>query len=360
MLSKADTWALDMSTGLAYYNIAYQTYLSLLLGMFLMLAGTAIYILRKDNERNRPKSILCWSIVALVVLYTTGWALQTTSALMMASWIQMTSPDLPLVDRWTIGFDASGKTAPGQDLIYPTIYIIADAIPIWRAYVFWNHSKAMRTALVVLFVVNAGVCIARALDAFILDIKDLTGKEISAQEDAQIHFFTGAQTLVSAVVNAITTIIIGIKAWKHKAFIKQSHLATSSSTGIAVLSVLVETGFILCVVQIINSCVSIAWGSHLGDGLGPRSSFALAYAFFASLADAVAVSYAPLVVIFLFYRGSLLKEGDETFVPRNVNIALGDEENQKGKVSTIQFAPRLVGTTDSSGTEGENVPNKQS
>ncbi|KAH8810421.1 hypothetical protein DL96DRAFT_1716656 [Flagelloscypha sp. PMI_526] len=263
----------------------------------------------------------------------------------------MTSPDLPLLKRWGIGYDAGGKTAAGQDLIYPTIGVrILESLE--------KHEDCPYCAL-------PDECwrviYTRGLDAFVLDVKDLLGKENAEKEDLQVHFFTGAQILFSAVVNAIATAVIGIKAWKHKKFIKQSHSITSSSAGIAVLSVLVETGFILCVVQIINSCVSIAWSSRISDDYGPRSSFALAYAFFATLADAVAVSYAPLVVIFLYYRGSLLKEGDGTFVPRNVNNAIGDEENQKrGQVSTIQFAPRLVRTTENDGTQGENVPNKQS
>ncbi|KAH8831785.1 hypothetical protein DL96DRAFT_1706196 [Flagelloscypha sp. PMI_526] len=235
----------------------------------------------------------------------------------------LASSELPLEEHIDAIDKAEVIPVASATVLRPFAFVIAAAIPIWRAYVLWSNSKLVQTLLLFVFFVNAVLCVAQAFIGLYLVARDAP-----ADSDILTALYA-AQFLVSTITNAIATAFIG-----HKSFIREHQAQQSSPTSSAlhILLLLVEAGVLLCFAQTLN--VALAVAVDLIDTRTFSNPLSLAQLVFSNFGEAVAAAYPSLMVIILFLRGSTLGD-NTTLFPRSAN----DAEAQQGRSTTIEFAP---------------------
>ncbi|KAH8822329.1 hypothetical protein DL96DRAFT_348215 [Flagelloscypha sp. PMI_526] len=212
-------------------------------------------------------------------------------------------------------------------ILHPIPYMIADIVPIWRAYILWSHSKVARTLLITVGLINTGVCVTRSILAYLVEAVDGLQRISPFLYPGQLGF--------STITNAGVTIAIGIRAWHHRELTKD--LRRTSSNPVYALLVLVEAGAFLCFTQVLNLVLSIC---EVHYGSVPNHPFALAASVSGSIGDTVAAAYPALIVIVLSFHGSML-DGTHQLAGtlyRSDGGMAEMEQGIEGRLPTIQFA----------------------
>ncbi|KAH8823726.1 hypothetical protein DL96DRAFT_235767 [Flagelloscypha sp. PMI_526] len=311
-------------------DIAFNASVSLLsgalcYGVFLVLTLIALHLLgQRPIPRSRPTKILHWTIHFLLVTFTVSVSLQAGGYMLKLRWPRLGSPDTPLKERYHTGLDIYQKFLKGMLMLHPIPYMIADAVPIWRAYVLWSHSRKVRVLLIAVCVVNMAVCLTRSVLEYLGEIT---------------QFLYPAQLAFSTITNTVVTIAIGIRAWHHRALAKD--LRRTSSQPINILLALVEAGALLCFTQVVNLTLVIC-GFLLGSRI--TSPFLLAAVVFSIFGDTVAAAYPALIVIILSFRGSTLEQTSDLPLgmlthAEGIASKMGERAGGgEGRLTTIQFA----------------------
>ncbi|KAH8831786.1 hypothetical protein DL96DRAFT_1589036 [Flagelloscypha sp. PMI_526] len=317
------------SADYAFYSFVAIMTSSLFYGIFLVLTVISLGILwKRPQELSRPLKILRWTIICLAIITTAIWAFQSTADFVLTvKWRHLASSELPLEDHIAAIDKAELIPIAAATVLRPFAYVIADAIPIWRAYVLWTHSKLVQSVLLFAFFLNAALCIAQTF----------VGPYLVARVPKDNHILTAlyaAQLFLSTITNAIATTFIGVMAWRHKTFIREHQVQKSSltSSGLHILLLLVEAGALLCFAQTINVVLSVLL--DLIDTSTFSNPLSLAQLVFSDFGDAVAAAYPSLMVIILSLRGSAL-EDNTTLFPNSANDV---EAQQGGRLTTIEFA----------------------
>ncbi|KAH8801256.1 hypothetical protein DL96DRAFT_1635725 [Flagelloscypha sp. PMI_526] len=297
-------------------------------GVYLVLTLMALRELRKRSRlRAMPISILYWTILFLWAIFTVAVSLQVASSMLLIRWPRLTSSGTSLNDRYNVILGRQAKLQQVMYMLQPIPYMAADAIPIWRAYVFWSHSRAMRTFLCALLVINIAVCIARSiLEYLTVAVKSL--HPISP-------FLYPIQLAFSVAANGAATIAIGIRAWHHRVLMKE--IRNTASGPVYILLVVVEAGAFLCVTQITNLTIFIV-GVLIEYKID--SPFLLAASVLSAFGDTVAAAYPALIVNFLSVRGSVLENTTSVLFSTVIYEGREMQEVQQGggRLTSIQFA----------------------
>ncbi|KAH8822328.1 hypothetical protein DL96DRAFT_1714662 [Flagelloscypha sp. PMI_526] len=263
-------------------------------GVFVVLTLVALQILgKRPAPHARPTKILLWTIIFLWGFFTAFVSLQAVGYIQVLRWPRMGPSEQALKERYNSMVRAHKKVLQAIYTLHPIPYMIADAVPIWRAYLLWAHSKLARTVLVTLCLINMCFCVTRSVLEFLVNMLDSVHVISKFLYPTQLGF--------STVTNAVVTIAIGIRAWHHRELTKD--LRRTSSSPVYVLIVLVEAGAFLCFTQVVNLVMTICSFSF---GSGPNSPFSLTGFIFGAIGDTVAAAYPALIVIVLSFCGSML------------------------------------------------------
>ncbi|KAH8823763.1 hypothetical protein DL96DRAFT_1615411 [Flagelloscypha sp. PMI_526] len=296
-------------------------------GVFLALSLTALHTLGQRTEpQARPTRILRWTIVFLLCSFTLSVSLQAASYMLLIRWPRNGSSNLPLKVRYAAGQASFMKLFKPVLVLQPVPYIVADAVPIWRAYILWSASRKARMLLVTVCIINMVFFVTISILAYLAFSVDGLHKMSPYVYPAQLAF--------STTTNGIVTIAIGIRAWHIREQTKE--LRRTSSSSAYILIVMVEAGALLCFTQILNltmAVLSIFFGQQL------LSPCLLAASVFSVFGDTVAAAYPALIVIVFSFRGSML---DATNISpgtlyRSDGNAL-ERQQGVGGLTTIQFA----------------------
>ncbi|KAH8818559.1 hypothetical protein DL96DRAFT_1714856 [Flagelloscypha sp. PMI_526] len=304
----SDQTLAERSADVDYYGAVELMSQSLFYGMFLVVFGISILILQQRKPAG-PRRVLFGSIMFIGIAMTTNFSLIVAGTLMQMSWPHLLSPSSTIRQKLMAANEISRKPFVGTSVVTPLVYIIADAMPIWRAYVMWSHSRNVKGILLVLFGLNIASCILQAVFVVINELQDANRNNEVLQSTVY-----ATSLLFSVLVNATSTSLIGYQAWNHRANIKKGLL--NSTFALSILVLIVEAGFALCIIQIINASVSIA------------SSFVRAAEPLNALSLCAIASYPSLLVIIMGYKKSVL----DTMLPQDSRI-------QGNVINTIQFAP---------------------
>ncbi|KAH8806798.1 hypothetical protein DL96DRAFT_1822157 [Flagelloscypha sp. PMI_526] len=281
-----------------YLNALALVAQSLFYGMFLIIFITSsILLLQQRRIWSTPRKFLFGSILFIGTAMTTKFSLTVAATLMHMSWPHLLVPSATLRAKLAAADKFSKPPQAGQWVVMPLVYIVADAMPVWRAYVMWSHSKLAKTILLVLFGLNVAVCIVQAVYLAVNEFRNTTG-----DTELRQSIVYAVALLFSVVVNAFSTSLIGYQIWIHRARIKKSSL--NSSLPLRMLVLVVEAGLALCVIQIVNASVSIA--SSFIRHAEPLDALSLSTDILGPFGDSVAASYPSLIVIIMAYRHSVL------------------------------------------------------
>lgn len=128
---------------------------------------------------------------------------------------------------------------------------ISDAVVIWRAWVLWeDNRKVMIVPLVLLVGSIAAMCTSAGYAICTFVVHDLSSSNhcnLMAMPTEMIAW------VLSLATNVATTCLIAYKAWEHRQFIKINFdHGTVKSKAQGILSLLVESGTIFCILWIIG------------------------------------------------------------------------------------------------------------
>ncbi|KAF9062773.1 hypothetical protein BDP27DRAFT_1406085 [Rhodocollybia butyracea] len=141
------------------------------------------------------------------------------------------------------------KEASGSLEILPgtVILLLSDAIVVWRAWVLSSHNKSWKVILVFLMAVNIVINVMDCIVQTRLRLNPLNN--IYGLPRPRMWFFgllDWLSVVTSLALNAVATLLIGShrKTMKEAAIYRQTYV-------LKVLALLIESGAIFCVVQII-------------------------------------------------------------------------------------------------------------
>ncbi|KAH8806803.1 hypothetical protein DL96DRAFT_1686032 [Flagelloscypha sp. PMI_526] len=281
-----------------YYDVVALMAQSLFYGMFLVIfIISCVLLIQQRRTLSVPRRILFGSILFIGVAMTINFSLEIAGTLIQMSWPHHLVSSATLYEKLVAADKLSHVPRAGMWVVMPLVYIVADAMPIWRAYVMWSHNKIVKVVLLVLFGLNTAVCITQGVYLAIDELRDTNNDRAVLQS-----IIYAATLLFSVIVNAISTSLIGYQVWIHRTLIRKSSL--NSSLTIKMLVLIVEAGLALCVIQIINASTLIA--SRFTRITDPREPLSLSTNVWTPFGDSFAASYPSLIVIIMAYRHSVL------------------------------------------------------
>ncbi|KAH8801240.1 hypothetical protein DL96DRAFT_789811 [Flagelloscypha sp. PMI_526] len=297
-------------------------------GVYLVLTLISWQTLRtRPYPYSRPTQVLRWTILFLWAIFTVSVSLQASSYMLVLRWPRLNSSTISLQSRYGAVINVQGKLQQAMYVLHPIPYMAADAVPIWRAYALWSHSRKMKTFLIIVCAVNIAVCISRSiLEYLVVELTRLNG--IS-------QYLYPVQLAFSVITNGVATIAIGIRAWHHRELTKD--IGRTSSSPLSILLALVEAGAFLCFTQVVNLTM-YTFGFLVKYKI--NSPYLLAAVVFAGFGDTVAAGYPALIVIVLSYQGSLLERTSHVSSTAYDPEERDGSEMQEGgeRITTIQFA----------------------
>ncbi|THU82200.1 hypothetical protein K435DRAFT_844477 [Dendrothele bispora CBS 962.96] len=201
----------------------------LILGCYATLSLLTIYlVLKKGISNSRPRQVLLSLTVFMLLLATCSVANTTTW-----NWLNVT-----LLTNSPISDPTFKKIQIWDLFIERSIFIVSDAIVLWRAWILYRNHCVIQTVLVTLFI---GSLVAIILD-IVDDIMGLLKISDKVNDDTSIILYAA----LPLVMNFFATSLIAYKAWSYRVNIKHNLAKTrrSKSQAEKVLALLVESGLI--------------------------------------------------------------------------------------------------------------------
>ncbi|KAH8832383.1 hypothetical protein DL96DRAFT_651520 [Flagelloscypha sp. PMI_526] len=145
-------------------NLATEASVSLLTqalcyGVFLTLTWTALHrIGNRPSPRSLPTKMLCWLILFLWIVFTAIVALGLAAQILMVRWPQISASNLniSLEESYDATYDMFAKLQMSKAILHPIPYMAADALPLWRCYVVWLHSRKAKIFFVTVWIIDVG------------------------------------------------------------------------------------------------------------------------------------------------------------------------------------------------------------
>jgi len=166
------------------------------------------------------------------------------------------------------------------------MFVIADTIIVWRAWVIWAESRKIQIFMVIVLLVDLGVNIADGI--------------VDARVDSDLSFIGRSTTLdwivvvINLTVNTTATLLIVYRAWKHHQSKEALSLTQTPKTQVeAILMLLIESGALFAAIQVLYIVFSVLDESAI---LG--SPVNILYGFIAGLYE-ISSAFNPVAIVIL-------------------------------------------------------------
>ncbi|KAJ7580353.1 hypothetical protein C8J56DRAFT_896360 [Mycena floridula] len=217
-------------------------------GFYTLMLSLVFYDLLIKRNKTRVTWVLCTMLAFIFIMITVYVCLSIATPLKLEIGVFVENPELELSQRVEIADDnvAQMKLAElwfggnGNSLVF----MFGDAIVIWRAWAVWAEKR--------------GVIILPAMTLLTTFAPLDSGNEI----DGKIAALLTAGSVMSIVTNGIAVILIGIKAYQHRTFMRDTIGQGKSAAG-KVLMFLTESGIVYIVFQIILDNVQLIWALEM-------------------------------------------------------------------------------------------------
>jgi len=130
-----------------------------------------------------------------------------------------------------------------EEICENIMFLIGDAIIVWRAWAIWAESQITRFCLIILLLVDIGINIADA----VVDARVSNGDSVTLD---------WIYSVMNLVVNIIATLLIVYQAWRHHKSLRA--VSRSRKTPVqAILLLLIESGAIFASVQVFTIIILV-------------------------------------------------------------------------------------------------------
>ncbi|RDB26947.1 hypothetical protein Hypma_005026 [Hypsizygus marmoreus] len=317
-------------------GFAWLTALTLLYGVFILLFAISTSTLIKRGLMAPPR--LAMFIVTLVtfLIMTLHWTAQLAAPNILIRTALINNIDLPLEARPSIVNDKTFH--PNLIIIWTTqlLPIISDAVVMWRAWVLFPER---RWVMLVPFALWIGT-IATALAYLGLST---TVSAIVAPELVIADLFS-ANIALSMATNGFATLLI---ASHRKIVIDKLGLSRRQSPVQNVLLLLVESGAVYCMLQLVTLIMSVVPDSEGGEG----SARYIAGQVFVATYIVLSAMYPTIVVVLVNAQRSILETYGFSDNMSNKGEHVHGTASRSATFGHLSFAVPPLGSAVSTGSD---------
>ncbi|KAJ7579406.1 hypothetical protein C8J56DRAFT_897250 [Mycena floridula] len=207
-------------------------------GFYTLMLSLVFYDLLIKRNKTRATWVLCTMLALIFLMITAYVVLFIANCFKLEIGVLIENPELELSDRLGIADDNVLQINLAQLWFggngNSLVFMFGDAIVIWRAWAVWAEKR--------------GVIILPAMTL----LTTFAPLDPSNEIDGKIAALLTAGSIMSIVTNGIAVILIGIKAYQHRTFMKATIGQGKSAAG-KVLIFLTESGMVYIIFQIINT-----------------------------------------------------------------------------------------------------------
>ncbi|KAF9068767.1 hypothetical protein BDP27DRAFT_1421580 [Rhodocollybia butyracea] len=271
----------------------------------------AVYALRRKGAyHSRPKTVLMVIVLFMFLVSTTLFTLHIYQFAVQVKGIYVTSmvKGQSLTEKGAPSAVLSDKVDFASDILFEFEFLIGDAVVLWRTWAVWSpHGSPTSTHSIVilpivLWISSFGCLLAWVITRVTQAIEPLHWLDFNFRNDDP-EFLLLTNYILSLVVNGVSTILTGYKAWKHRNLIKDSFTVLSVPTRAGrTLALLVESGMIYFVL----------FSILFFDFVPNPNTAGIAASIIASLGDQVMSLY-PTLIIILVQREQTIWDSPEVW-----------------------------------------------
>ncbi|KAJ7598695.1 hypothetical protein C8J56DRAFT_1157812 [Mycena floridula] len=302
-------------------------------GIYVLLASLALYNLLAKHNKTRATWALCAMLTLIFLLITTYFCLFITSFLRLMAVALIDNPELELSQRVDIANSSILRLELAQTWLSGStgnalLVIFGDGIVVWRAWAIWpdRHSLIILPALTLLATFSI------FLTSSVMQTIAFISPDFLQGQSADLVL---AGSIMSIATNAIAVILIGIKAYQYRKFMKETIGPGNSGAG-KVLMFLTESGLVYVVFQVITLCLTITDNT-------PVSTLDIATHIWCAIMNIFSATYPSLVVLIVSHQYS---------IAHVTGVFVNDDTNLETHISFARSS-HLHETTDSIETQSQ-------
>ncbi|KAJ6613262.1 hypothetical protein B0H10DRAFT_2436582 [Mycena sp. CBHHK59/15] len=214
-------------------------------GIYLVFFCVYLWFTMHHPMKSRASKILLAAMLLLFLSSTTQFVLDMTFSLEQIKGYLMWT-DVPLADRRNLWLQKYEVIFILERWPTATNFMISDLIVIWRASVMYSHRRWVQGALWTVAVADVVLWIC----ASSFTSRDATQRSRNPTTDEQLNTIGN---FVSLGTNLLGTGLIAVKGWRQRKLMTQASLAKWRGDVPRILLVLVETGAVWAVIQLVFS-----------------------------------------------------------------------------------------------------------
>ncbi|KAL0566806.1 hypothetical protein V5O48_015195 [Marasmius crinis-equi] len=215
--------------------------------IYLILFGWALHL---QISAQKLKNITNVAIVLVtIVLFSTStvlWAFGIAKVLIMLRYFFLDYPTDPVAERYMLLFDSVTRFGLPSEALFLFNMILGDAVVIWRAWVLTRATRVHKFVFVPIVMLMGSFAFS------VIALQCLSSDNVITQssipDGSRICQWSEAIAWgMSLVTNVTSTILMGIRAWQYRSFLRSNGSNNaSSSRSQKIMIILVESGFIYC------------------------------------------------------------------------------------------------------------------
>ncbi|KAJ7611981.1 hypothetical protein DFH06DRAFT_1371592 [Mycena polygramma] len=291
-----------------------------------MIAETALCSAWRKGLRSRGSKVMFCVVIYLYASSVAIWATDFAPALEdLHSFLMI--PGIPLGDRAALANQIHARLDPPGRALFTFNMIVGDSVVIWRVWAIYR--QRIQAIVIPCFMLLTSFVFGMV--AFACQVDSLLGAE-----ERVCSTVAPISWAFSAATNITCTVMIGLKAWKHRTMMRQlnilGNLDPREMSTVKILSILVESGSIYCLLWI-----SLVMGYF---DITPDSPWFYVEKLVASFTNQMTGMFPTLIIVIVNFERTIW--GDS---PTKSNGAT---------LNTLQFAS-APGPTDSLGTHRGDI-----
>ncbi|KAJ6556124.1 hypothetical protein B0H19DRAFT_1029182 [Mycena capillaripes] len=326
-----DRYGLDITEGSVGVMIE-----TALVAFYCVIFAFSLYSFLRKGIKSRTVFIMLCMVIYLFASALVMWVLDVFTYFTTVHAL-LRHGNMPLPDRAALAAAETATLSTPQMAFFWINMIIGDTIVIWRVWVIYFRTRWI--ILLPCILLFASIFFA-VFDLLCLSGSGLVIHTVLAGGQQVCQRVEVVPWTLSLATNALCTVLIGFKFWEHRRVICGLHLSRSITNQI--LSLLVESGFIYCLLWLLQvACFFDV----------PRDSRAGYLIKFASgLGKQLSGMYPTLIITIVNLRYTIQWENSESI---SLNISAGHRSS--GNVSTLRWAapPTQLVHTQHSATDGQ-------
>ncbi|KAF9257450.1 hypothetical protein L218DRAFT_1006153 [Marasmius fiardii PR-910] len=298
----------------------------ILYGVYTTLSIITVYSFLARGLRNSKARLILFIITVFMFLISTcSLVLNLQYYLILLPMFSPNPPDLnilgSLLSKISIAFNMFDRTN----------YIISDGIVVWRAWVFYHHTFFVKLVL--------SICMLASAIGTLTDIIVAIIRRHRNSNDPGSPINILAMTVPLLVTNTVATLFIAYKVWCYRRALQHNlgHSSSSFTKVQKVINLLVESGFVYCILWMIYTLVTVATGFQSPS-----------WQAYSRALPVISAIYPVLIILLVSLENSNVEANGEMSLSQSMRFASAPSNTEGGNISRIDIESQTLGQRQAS------------